>query len=468
MLIGKKGSIFGISYFHGDELHVVFIDHAHGQTRVIGKETISVRSSENLSAADHTLVEFRKRILSYRARIQSWVHLVFRNVSIVKVFPVPQVPETELDQAITNRVHAEIPYLSEEVILHQVLQEAQQGKESQVLLFGVSKGVLGEQLKRLEAFGVIPDRVVLSTEALGWLYRTKVFPEENPKDLVLMVYFFNGHVELLFFEDHVLLQSRWLSQEANQGVGMQESIRATIAAFQREWHRKPEQIYVAGLSSSNAEAMSSDPSYSVKVMMEDSNQEGHPPALFNAVIESISSDEIFDYTLSSYKEVRDQKSRVVGRSKIASSVFCLTAALLLLALVQVGIVFGQISWFQFRTGTFSADVKEIKKMHQEAVAIVDFYEKKALPIETVASLREAISTEMLLREVEYDFDKRTISVRGIAPDQALVDQFIAKLEQGGFYEKLKLERIQAEQSDQAKTVFDFSFEGHIKVTSESN
>ena len=110
----------------------------------------------------------------------------------------------------------------------------------------------------------------------------------------------------------------------------------------------------------------------------------------------------------------------------------------------------------------------IKKMHQEAVAIVDFYEKKALPIETVASLREAISTEMLLREVEYDFDKRTISVRGIAPDQALVDQFIAKLEQGGFYEKLKLERIQAEQSDQAKTVFDFSFEGHIKVTSESN
>lgn len=455
----RKASLYGITYVLNDELVISFVEAVSGRYRMIGQEKIPLESAGTLDTG--MISEFRKKISGYQTRKPTWIHLVLRNVSLVKVFSLPETNPDQLDQVISNRIQAEIPYLSEEVILHQVIQEGDEGGRTQVLLFGVSKNVLSDQMKKLEAYGIVPNRITLSTEILAWLYRTRIMTSEKLERHTVFVHVFAGQIELLFFEEYRLLQSRWISQDGQPAFVIQEAVEASLASYQREWRRKPDMVLMAG-DSHVLEMLQFDQSFIVKQVPLEKGEEAL--FLFGAVIASRQSDEVFDYTLPMHKEIREQIHKTESYSKLTISVMAFAIALLLMAIVEIGVILSQMGWFNYQSNTFSNSVREVKKMRESAVNIRDFYQKKIMPLVVLEQIRDVIPEDMLLTELEYDEDQADITISGTAPQQAQIDQLVSKLGKEALFKSVKLERVQSERSNQGALVYNFTITCLVKLS----
>src|SRR3990167_6251106 len=175
----SRSSLVGISYFSGDELRVAFLEPSGGGYRIIGTESVPL--SGDGSAFSDLQSRFRNRLSGYQSRSPLWIHLVMRQAALVKVFSLGNVSAESREAEVEKRIHSEIPYLADEVILHRVFQETQDPNAVQVLVFGVSKAVLSDQMKKLAVYGVVPERVLLSTEVLTQLFKTQILPLRKPE-----------------------------------------------------------------------------------------------------------------------------------------------------------------------------------------------------------------------------------------------------------------------------------------------
>ncbi len=447
----RKSQLYGITYFSNEELVICFVEGVSGGCRTIGRERIPLETEGVLDTG--MISEFRKKISSYQTRKPTWIHLVLRSVSFVKVFTLPETDAGQTEHAISNRIQAEIPYLTEEVILHQIIQEAEEGGRSQVLLFGISKNVLSEQMKKLEAYGIVPNRITLSTEALAWFYRTHILAHEKLERHTVFLYAFSGQMELLFFEDYMMLQSRWISQSGYQTFAIQEAIESSLMSYQREWRRKPDMILMGG-EVHTLQMIQFDQSFLIKQVPSEEGQEDI--LLLSSVVGSRNCEEVYDYTLPIHKEIRNQISKTRSYSKLTVSAAVLAGAILCLALIQAAAILMQLGWFNYRVSRFSDSVREVRKMRSEASGVRNFYEKKSTPLLALTELREMIPEDVLLAEVEYDESSASLVLNGNAPQQAQIDQFISKLGRSDLFGRVKVERVQSERGERGAALFNFT------------
>lgn len=452
----KKISTYALSYFADEKLRTIFLESDGAAYRVVDSQFLSLTQAES---SPEVLSDFRKKIMNFRSKNPFWIHIIARNSCLVKVFTVPKVAPQELEHAVSKRIQAEIPYVSEEVILHQVIQEASEGKESQVLLFGVSKAALNDQSKKLEALGIIPDKVVLSTEVLAWMYRSEIIPKEKPQPVSLLIHSFADQLEVLFFEDHVLLHSRWISLENENATAVRDELNAAIMGFQREWHKKPDDLIIVG----NAKELGTfavDPSFNVKHIFSEAHEIVTP--LILATLAAHKLEEINDYSLVEHKEVRQEKTRTENQSKLAFSIACFAFSLFLLAAFQITLILGEIGWLNYKINSFSKSVKEIKKQRTQAKQVSAYYDQKAMPIILISSLRDVIPNNVLLSDLQYLYQGRSVTIRGTAPAQTEVDAFVNQLEKNALFQHMKLKGVQSSKDARGQNVLEFSLEGNLK------
>jgi hypothetical protein len=460
-LLPNQMSFFGVSYLKGEELEVVLLRKKGHHYHVLGVESIST-STEN-PASSEAISHFRNHITNCQNKGCAWIHLVWRNVSFVKMFSMAGVAPEERDVAISKRIYSEIPYLSDEVVLRQTLQETKEAGNIQVIVTGVSKAVLREQMKKLEAYGISTDQVMLSTDILDWFYRTHIVPSEHPDEISLLIYLFGDQVELLFFEGTNLVQSRWIAKSADPAIGVREAVQSSISSFQREWRRKPTMAVLVGMKQTEAESFISDPALSVKqVFPEIQNQEDFVPILVLGAAEAHQTSELFDYTLNQLKTDREKKVYQKKWTQLSFSVFLFALSLFLMILVQTLITITQISWIEVRSKMLSSSVGEVKKIRHQAMEILSFEWKKDLPLVILASLRKAVSDKLFLQELDYSQKESIFSVKGLASGQSDVDKFVSLLEKDPIFEHLSLEGVQSGKNDQGVLSYEFTIKGNLK------
>lgn len=456
-----KSKTIGISYLRGDELAVVFLERHGDHFKVL--ETLSVFTTLLDASAQELQARFRSRLAFFQSRSPLWIHLVMRSVAFVKVFPQSRVSGGDQSAEIEKRIQTEIPYLADEVILHKIFQPSEDEELMQVLVLGVSKNVLSEQMKKLEAYGIVPARVLLTTDVLNWLFHSQLFSKEKPESSALLIHLFSDQVEILFFEESQLLQSRWVQKGREPATGVREAIQASLTGFQREWRRKPNLVLVLGaVSQSEADSLISDSSLRVERISFGDDSPAVPP-LLQAVIKACEAGTVFDFSLGQTKEVRRKESRVREQSRLTIAGLAFMFSLLALAAVQLASSFVQIGWFRFRMGLLAESVGQLKQMRAEALSVQDFQEKKSAPVLLLAAVRRAIPDPILLRELQFDEKKASIKLKGAASDQPQIDQFINALEKESVTSNLVLEGVQTERDEAGTVAYQFSIKGSLKM-----
>ncbi|MBI4358663.1 MAG: PilN domain-containing protein [Candidatus Omnitrophica bacterium] len=454
-----RARIFGISAFKGDELEIIFLEEKKGRLKLLGKEVLT-KGREGLSEVE--LKSFRSRLESYRVRSPIWIHVLLRSVAVVKVFSLPNVSREEMEGTLTDRIHQEVPYLSEDAVLHYRVQETKPSGSGEVLLYGVSKPVIAEHMAKLESSGIVPDQTLLSTDLLRWYYQTEIVPARRALGSAVLIHWFDHQVELLFFDGHTLIQSNWARAELGDRTMTTEAIGASFALFQREWQRKPQTAFLLGRVPQGAEALIPDPAVQVERIPTSQDPGIFLPPLAVQAVRLYRTDKIFDFSLPEFREVRHKRMVAGRRTRLASSIVWFATSIFLLGLIPVTLILGTMAWYKFQAERSGQSVKEVKEIRQKALVIQSFYEKKSTPILLLEALRRAIPERVFLRELQYQEAQAKLAIRGIAPDQSQVDQFVSSLEQNPLFKRLSLQTVLAERDEQGVPLYRFSIEGSLK------
>jgi hypothetical protein len=272
-------------------------------------------------------------------------------------------------------------------------------------------------------------------------------------------------VELLFFEDVFLLQSRWVSEEGDQASSIREAIRASSASLEREWRRRPNQVLLLGGGSEPESALVPDSSLQVEKVSIGADTGSELPSLLTGAADVYLSGQAFDFTLPIVKESREKERRARKFTKLAASAACFALSILFFASVQAALTLAKTSWFRIQIGVLNQSVKEVKTLREQTLLVRDYQQKKLVPLKLLAIFRKLIPGELLLDELEYSVSQSLVRIGGKAPEQSQVDKFVASLEKDPIFEKLWLEGVQAERDKQGKSVYHFSLQGVLKLNS---
>ncbi len=452
--LSKGGSVFGISYFRENRLEVAFLERTGDQYQLLGREQISLSQP----ASQQTMSDVHNRLSKYRVRSPVWIHVVLRHAAFVKLFSLSGVSSDELDAAVAKRIRGEIPYLAEELSYHYTTQGVRES-ESSVAMFGISKAVLKDHLEQLDRLGMIPEHILLSTEVLLWLYQTQALPQKREFQSVLLIHLFPRQAELLYLESGRILQSRWVSQEENDTGMLGEAIEAATQAFHRESKWKPKAALV--FAENNEEVSASLSNFSIPVHFVSPWPHLLLPPLVVASAEAGRSGGVLDFTLPETAQKRAREATASGLGKLFFSIFCLALSIFLFAAGRTLIPFGETTWIQIRSGALNRSAREVKQLRTQALQIKEFRENKTSPVLLLAGLRRAIPAGVLLRELDYRGAQASFFARGVALQQALVEQFTqAVSREPGFY-KVTLERVQSEQDARGGNVYSFEIKGFL-------
>ena len=367
-----------------------------------------------------------------------------------------------METVLAIRFKEQIPYLSKEAVLHRSIQRKSEDGSLEALLLGVPKDVLAEQMKLLRACGLVPDRVILSTDLLVWMYRAHMRGDDRrPDQANVLIHLFGNQAEMLFFENQVLLQSRWVSWETDQAANLLDAVQSYTDGFQREWRKRPNALFLIGERNEEAESSLLKSHFSVERISSDHETTLAP--ILAAAARAYATQDVFDFTLPEVKEVRNKERRVKGRAMLLFSIACFSFSLFFLAVVQTLMTVGEMGWLRFKMGALEGSVQEVREVRTKALHVQDFRAKKSLPVLLLGGLRKAVPHDLVFRELEYDEAKRRFSLQGTARAQAHVDQFIAAVGAQSIFERLALERIQTERAQDGSTVYSFTLEGNLNL-----
>jgi hypothetical protein len=304
---------------------------------------------------------------------------------------------------------------------------------------------------------------MLSTDLLNLFYRKEIFPSREREGCVVLLHWFGEQVELLFFENHTFVQSRWLSTKGgDQITSLSQGIEASFTAFQREWRLKPETAYLLGEVPPEAESLIKDSTIQTERMAVSEEGANTLPLLVSQAAQAYSSREAFDFMLPEVKEARKIENRTLKRSRLATSIACFALSLFLLGFLQLTILLGTMTWFWLRTGQLERSVKEVKAVRNEALLLRDFDRKKSTPLFLLGALRRAIPDTLFLRELEYHEGDKKLLVRGVAPGQSEIDGFVGALEREALLEGLAIGGLQVQRNEEGSSAYHFSMEGSVK------
>lgn len=454
-LFRKTPSFFAISYLSQDDLRVIFIERKGDQYKMIGHETFLKQLNENTKGE---AAAARSRLNVFQTKSPAWIHLILRNFAFVKTFSISVPPNGDLNAVLADRLHTETPYLSEEVILHHKVQKIKGNELYMVLLLGVSKAVLSEHAHRLESLGIIPNRSMLSTDILRWFYEQQFSPSLVSAGSTVMIHWFANQIELLFFKDGVLMQSHWFSQDSAEHLTLKESIQASLTVFQREWREKPEKIFFSGEVPNDAKALISNLSLQAEKIDMDETLKGLPLLLATA-LKLYSSAEVSHFDLPLEKVTRSDESKTQKRSRLRKSIAWFSVFVLLLSFVQLAIILIPMTWFSIQAKQVSASIQELKGIRRQALEVETFYKKKSMPFNLLITLRNSIPESLFLRDLRYEEAGNKMVIKGIAPDQAQIDQFISLLSKDPFFSHIAIQGVQAERVGNGEPTYQFIIEG---------
>jgi hypothetical protein len=439
-------SFFAISYFQHDRLQVIFVERKEGHFKMMGQESLTGNPEEENDA--------RACLETFQAKSPIWIHLVFRSAAFVKTFSFAHTPHTDFERVLTDRVHSEIPYVPDEVMLQREIQKGREGDAPLVLVTGISKAVLNGEMNQLKRFNIMPDHVMLSTGVLRQFYLRR-FASRAHAPCNLMIHESLDHAELLFFKNQSLVQSIWISNDDH----FNDSIKASLNAFQREWREKPETLFFTGEISSGMKTLVSD--MGLKTEEISSNESGEIPLLTAQTLEAYWSRDFNDFILPEMKVLRDQKRTLKKRLQLIQSAVWLSVSILILSFLQLIMVLTQLAWFSIKNKGLEDSVQELIGVRKQALDVQSFYGKKSMPMLLLAGLRESIPEAIFLKEIKYDEMEQKMTIRGMAPDQAGIDLFVSSLSKGSLFKHLNLQSVQGEQNDQGAWVYRFVIEGEL-------
>lgn len=458
----KKGAaVFGISFLTGDQLDVIFIEKSGGEHAVLGAEQISVEkppSAQELSG-------FQNRLGRYRKHSPVWIDVMLRQAAFVKTFTFPEMNAEALKAAVIKGIQAEIPFLAEELSYHYSSDGKNPDGTIHVTMCGISKTALQEHAARLESFGITPQRILLSTEILFWLYQSYLIPQKRELGTLLLIQLFGEHAELLFVENNRLLQSRWVAQEQSSREALREAVEAAANAFQREFKRRPAKALVFDVNVQTGSFFPAQFSLPVEVVSPWPKLTASP--IVAAAVEASASNKVFDFTLPETSAKRKKETVQSGWERLTASIFLLTFSVFALVLTRVLVMGGESVWIGLRSAQLSRSVKEVKSMREQAVLLHEFQERKSFPLILLSGIRDAIPAGILIQELNYEYSKKNFLLRGAAISQPLVDQFNAALGRAAHFEAVTLERVQSQQDERGETGFRFEIKGRLGEAAET-
>ena len=451
----RKDSVFGVSYLLEKQLEVVFAKRAGDQWELLGEEHMT--RGEPLS--EQAISDFQSRLSLYRYRSPVWIHLIDRSAAFVKVFTLTGISTQELEAAIAKRIPEETPYHAEELSYHYSLEGSPQAGAQQVVMFGISKAVLRDHLGELDRLGLIPDRVLLSTDVLLWLYRTRIVPMKRESGTTVFIHLFPKQAELLYLENGCLLQSRWIAQEASEHGALGDTIEAAAGAFQREFRRVPKAALV--LEPGRQRVKTSLAGFSLATEPVSLWPDLAISPLVVAALEAHHARGVFNFTLPEIEMKRKREANTRERVNLLFSMLFLSFSIFLMAFTPVLANLGEVAWLRLRLYWLSDSIREVKTLRAQALQIQAFREKKSFPVQLLVRLREAIPTGVLVKELDYKSEPGIFLIRGVAGQETFVEQMANALSHSPLFQSVTLERVQAQQDEQQGTLYHFEIKGRL-------
>lgn len=379
----------------------------------------------------------------------SWVHVVLRQSGFVKTFPVPETPDADFDSVVLRRVREEMPHLADDMIYH-VRTQTPAGRGREGLLFGIAKATLEEQLSRLEANGIIPDAVVLSTEVL---FRQWAVDYKDPAgtEPALLVHGARDQLELLYVAGDAVLQSRWVKKDAAGSDAAGSAVRTANEAFSREWRMTPKKIfqfdeYPESGSLAGIGAELSRPAASLR----------------EAALAAVRAGAVFDFTPEAREEKRTRRRALFEKARLCASLLVCAAACFVLSAAQLAGVAAETVSVHLRRAPADLAVRDLKALRSRALETRSLYEKKAAPLALLAGLRSAVPDGLLASNLEYDEARNAFDLKGEAVSETSIQEYLTALQKEETFERITLERVEADTDERGGRAYQFEIRGFLR------
>lgn len=408
----QENGVFGFTYLLNNRFTIQFYESRDDECRLRGRETFPVDAAQGKEAFE----KFLRMHEGPSAEGISWIHLVFRSAGLVRTFSMPEEKGENSEDLLQKRVEQEIPHLVDDVIYHARVQNmtASVGKEG--ILFGISKTILRDQMGSLEAYGIIPCHVMLSTEILLWRHEEAGKKrQEIGEGVMLEVHRVGEEAELLFFEENCLRYSQWIRPMSGESApGLELLITAASEAFEKSFGKKA-------------------------VRLQPEVPDG---TLELAAIEAHRTISIFDFSPSDLEARRSHGQTRQLRFGLARSAAWLALAFLVFSLSQLMSSAAGHAWLGSKADPLRESVYQVKQLRRQALAVQKFQAAKVFPLAVIEILSLTMPSELLAITLEYHQPAGTFSLRGEAEGQERLDEFMTALQNQNVLD-VSLDRFEA-------------------------
>ncbi len=167
--------------------------------------------------------------------------LIPRHEATVRVLAMPSQNSDEIASMVRLSAEEFVPYPADELIIAYSILQKLPGGESRVQITLVHRDIIQAHMRVLEAAGITPEQIFLSTACLANAFEMAALPADTPTALVALG---STGIEVLVFSQGRLAFSRGVASvqdwagEGDAAASAQEElaieVRGSLAAYRRE------------------------------------------------------------------------------------------------------------------------------------------------------------------------------------------------------------------------------------------
>ena len=454
--------IAGITIATGETLQIALYQiQSQGDPQLIGKEEFVIKTTP-LSERKRLVHSFISR---YGRRIQ-FQHILMRDRAFTKQFQFPSQNMAEIKQMLALRLPREIPSAIDQIVyhFHPVEHIGKENVQTEILLFGVSKDLVNQERELLKSFGIIPQKIVLSTIVLASFVQKKLGGSSGFPRIVL--YGAHGKGEVILVNDRGVIFSRSFTYDSADAIhSLQDAIDPIFEALEKKEEISAYDLCVSG----DIEKMKGQlfiGRYPNRVSLHPKELTLSPMNFLLFAGANIYGDDDRFNLLP--EEVKQKIAVAKSETHFAELRFALALTLIVFLIVffatsiRTAIALSAVNQ---KLVDLEPSVREIKDISRSAQLLNKIKAQKILPLEILAVAHEKSAGSVSLAEFEYDEKEGSVHLKGRTDSQALVDQYVRALSDVEWFSGVELQYSEST-SDGVRSQFQFSINAILKNGSD--
>lgn len=452
-----------VTVLSGGKLWVALLEVQVGrEPALIAKESFSI---EETSATE------RKRVVhNFLARAGRRVlfrHIVLRDKAFTKQFQFPSRDMNEIKQMLNLRLPREIPSGLDEIVyhFHPIQGKGDEGLQTSVLVFCVSKELLNQEREALRSFGILPQQIFLSSVALISYAERKVDTKSGLPKVITVG--FDGKGEVLLMNRYGIQFSRTFSYETADAVSSVQD--ALLPIFEFIEHKEGVEAYdfcVGGDIERLASGLFSahEPAYVSLYRGQEQLSSTEFLLLAGAYVSEEDRDRFNLLPEEVKRTLASARSQVhIGELRFVISLTALVFALL--SLCGVGRTSLAIWVLNQKAEALEPSVREIKEAVRSIQTFRKIQREKIRPLDLLAQVHEKAPAGISLGEFEYDEKEGFARLKGRSESQSLINQYVRFLQELEWFSRVDLQYSESI-SEGMRSQFQFAIQMTLKGKSE--